>query len=209
MKVLLATAGVISIGMCVSGLALSFYSGMLSPKSKSDFIEMPLGNPCGIVVNEKGRIFIGSCFYSRIQVYEETGEFDKGWFVNAGGGDFRIRLSNDDLIEIAPLRRKCIWGYSAEGVLLRTECSNSTSFWQFKAANEQRADDNNGNSYLIRNRIVFPYIVRACKDGSQDVIVMSPITGILWGPFQIYLFGTTGLLIFIIPYIFRSRRART
>ena len=58
--------------------------------------ELPLGSPSGIAVNSKGKIYVGSRSYMRIQRYSTDGQFDRAWHVRGGKGDWRMYLDDQD-----------------------------------------------------------------------------------------------------------------
>ncbi len=67
-----------------------FMAGAVFATGANGFVpsgfEMPLGDLESVAVDAEGRIYTSAGFYSRIQVYDRTGQFLRGWFVDAGGG---------------------------------------------------------------------------------------------------------------------------
>jgi hypothetical protein len=67
---------------------------ILSSGLKNRNIELPLGKSAGIEVNEYG-IYIGIIDFSRIQLYDLNGNFQKAWSTNTYGNNFRYLIDEN------------------------------------------------------------------------------------------------------------------
>ena len=53
----------------------------LNVKGVSSHIQFPLGKPRYLALDRDGNIYCFSDFYNRLQIYDKTGQFIKGWFL--------------------------------------------------------------------------------------------------------------------------------
>jgi hypothetical protein len=104
--------------------AIGFFSGPLASGfgvsfDNLDSFEFPLGDLEGIAVDSEGNIYCGLQFYSRIQVYDAKGNFIYGKFIDSAGGAFRIRINNDDQLEVATARNDKLYIFERGGTLVK------------------------------------------------------------------------------------------
>jgi hypothetical protein len=150
---------------------------------------LPLGTAKGIVVDDEGRIYIGSQFYNRIQLYDVSGAYLNGWFIQGNSGPFRMRINAQDQIEVASRRTDKIFTFDDEGNLIkRVEALNP--YDEFGNKNERIHIDERGDLYEIRNGAILPAVTR-----NNIIVVRTP--WYLWltmAPFPAWLFGILAAL---------------
>ena len=61
----------------------------------------PLAHLDAIAVDSRGQIYCLSLFYCRVQVFDEEGNFVRGWFVPIPKGLFRMMVDDQDNLRIA------------------------------------------------------------------------------------------------------------
>ena len=87
--------GVFGIAAFLAGFAIH-----VAASDRFDGIELPLGDAEGLGVDAKGRIYVGSPSYGRIQRYEPDGRFDRGWALRAGKGRLAFAPRGSEMLII-------------------------------------------------------------------------------------------------------------
>ncbi len=166
-----------------------FLGGALFPN------EVPIGHCLGVVVDHQNRIYLGEGFYGKIQVYDSEGNFLKGWPVDAAGGVFRMRLSDQNKLEVATVRTNRLLTYDANGQLLETKENVGRDLYdEWSQVDECKYQDREGNLYEYQNILTFPRVIKTSPTGHKSVIVSTSIRQWLFtGPFPAWLFGATGI----------------
>lgn len=83
-------------------------------------LEFPVWRPDRAVRDAAGRTIVGLPA-GRIQVYDASGRFERGWFVPASGGDFVIAPPVDGRITVLTQRNVLRLVYDERGTLLSRE----------------------------------------------------------------------------------------
>jgi MFS family permease len=113
--------------------ALAFFGQMLSaiagPWLPGDSWEWPMGYVGGVVTDSAGRYIAPHCPSGRIQVYDRDRKFVRGWFVDAGGGIFKLRVIEDDKIEVFTARRQRRFLFAPDGTLLERGTYGTEVLW--------------------------------------------------------------------------------
>ena len=92
-------------------LALPFiiigYIGWFSPFLGAAFFknEFPIGHCLGFAVDSQGRIYTGSGFYNRVQIYNSEGRYLRGWPIGTSFGK-RVAPKNGANQPIYPIRMR-------------------------------------------------------------------------------------------------------
>ena len=106
--------------LCYGGIA--FFAQGAAAVGGAAFVGRSLAWPPGfsneVLVDSHGHSVAPLPTCGRIQVYDADGKFLRGWFVDAGGGDFFINLVEPDRVEAFIARRHERLLYSASGDLL-------------------------------------------------------------------------------------------
>lgn len=182
--------------------AMAFGSGfvfpLLSPKYASFCrrICFPLSDPQDVVVDNRGRIYVALGFYSRVQVYDPNGVFLYGCFVKTGGGVFRIRPNDRDMVDVAAVREKWVYSYNVDGEAARIDQDARQVFTELGEAHRTSADNASGRTCRIENRWLNPKIRVIERDRGDIVEIGTHVLLIpLIGPVPCFLcFVATSLL---------------
>lgn len=73
----------------------------------------------GAVKDSAGRRYIPHTAAGRIQVYDMNGNFLRGWFIDAGGGVFKLHVTSGDELEVFTARGDRHLVFDAAGRLIR------------------------------------------------------------------------------------------
>jgi hypothetical protein len=102
-----------------------FFGSALSSEGGLNWLpetfEWPVGFATGVVATPDHFFVVPDSPSGRIQVYDSTWKFVRGWHVNAGGGMFRLYLSPDYQKNVVTARGKWHYIYSLQGHLLSKE----------------------------------------------------------------------------------------
>lgn len=167
-----------------------------------DLFELPLGYLRGITVDSEGNIYCGLQFYSRIQVYDAEGKFIYGKFIDCAGGAFRIRINENDQLEVATVRNDELYVFEKDGTLVN-ELSGSGRYYFdiFGETGETRYHDKRQNTtYVKRLSLLGSYIVKENPSGEKRVIITTPFHKWLFmGPFPAWFFVMIagGVVVFV------------
>lgn len=161
-------------------------------KMNSVSIRFPLGGKNSFDVGEDGSIYCSSQAYSRVQVFDSLGEFQRGWFVPISKGTFNLKYSKDGLIKI----------YHVSGKLHRVfDTSGNDIELSYVESEDQESDTNErtdaqGNIYKLVKANYFPQIIKIEPSGKRTVLVSDPFARwFLKGHLPVILF-------FILSFIF-------
>lgn len=161
-----------------------------------DSFELPFGDLKGIAVDSKGNIYCGLPPYSRVQVYNKDGKYIYGKFFDSNGGAFRIRINNNDQLEVATARNDKL--YVFENSNLINELSNVGYFYdEFGKAGETRYHDQKQNvTYMIKSALLYPYVVKRDSLGKENIVIRTSFYKWLFAmPLPSWLFVVVGAIL--------------
>lgn len=159
----------------------------------------PLAHIQGIAVDSKGQVYCLSRMYNRIQVFNNRGEFLRGWFIDLPGGDHRILVDEQNHLLVASENKGTCSFFNANGELIReVQISN---FNEFGEDSWIKTKDAFGNIYEVRSYFLWPKVVKITPLGEKSVLIKDPfglwvITMML--PFFWFALGM-GIICFIGP----------
>lgn len=163
--------------------------------------EFPLGHLKGIAVDDEGRIFCGSQYYSRVQVYDRNGKFLTGWFVDSSGGAFKLKLDKEGKLHIATVRNGFHYVYNSDGKLLK-KLANEKEYYEKISTEEQqyKFQDNKGDVYKISEASwLYPQIAKTNSHGENETIIRTPfLKWLVMAPFPSFLFGFAGIVTLLL-----------
>jgi len=191
------------------GLLVLIYGGILwcagpvlnamRPAWASDETEFPMGSLRAVAVDSAGRVYCGSMWYGRIQVYGADGDFLRGWFVSADWGSFRLRVSQDDVLEVATARNDRLYRYDASGRLLEELPNAPRHYEALGGQGERECRDAAGSRYAIRAPVLCPRVVRVDPSGSRAAIVRTTLgSWLLMAPFPAGPFWGIGVAVLVL-----------
>jgi hypothetical protein len=205
---------------------IGFFAGFIAMGFGVSFenlysFELPLGDLEGIAVDSEGNIYCGLQFYSRIQVYDAEGRYIYGKFINSAGGAFRIRINQNDQLEVATARNDKLYIFAKDGTLVRELSEVGHYFRNFGKTGETRFHDKEQNvTYFRRPSLLGRNIVKRYSSGEEKVIVKTPFHKWLFkGPLPAWFFMFIGAVMSIfsrkdsikyisMKYLLRGKRKK-
>lgn len=182
-------------------------------------IELPLGDPENIAIDNFGNIYCGSKFYERIQAYDSKGKFIQGFstgFRRGRGSIFSFFVNDnnelhihvfDALLTDAGMTDYLIV-YDLKGNLINAEEFPSKEIsHSYKTKNKAR--DLSGNLYILKG-FLFPRVIKQATNGEESVVICTPIW--LWplqGPLPNFACFFIGMLGLIFLHIKSSEKQRS
>jgi hypothetical protein len=163
-----------------------------------DEFELPLGALEGIAVDSEGNIYCGVQYYHRVQVYNSEGHYIRGTFVDSAGGSFRIRINQNDELEVATVRNDKLYRFGKDGTLV-TELSDVDHYFdEFGETGEtQYYDERQNVTYQIKWSPFGAYVIKRSASGEPKVIVKTPFHKWLFqGPYPAWFFGIVGAIVY-------------
>lgn len=139
-------------------------------------LKFPLSRISGFDIDDNGRIYIAIQDYSRIQIYEQDGNFLSGFFVPSGGGVFHFWIK-DDHINVVTSRTNKHLVFDFRGKLLRDEDISSIGSYKelskYAAGIKEKYVDN--YKYKISNQRWFPHVTKVTPEGEESVVLADPL----------------------------------
>jgi hypothetical protein len=83
--------------------------------------QWPAGYVRGVVTAADGKHIVPLMPSGRLQIYDSQWHFIRGWNVDAGGGDFKVRCSSDGVIEIFTARGQRHYSFTQDGLLISSQ----------------------------------------------------------------------------------------
>jgi len=168
---------IINVGWKIAGSLLG---------SRLSNVEYPLGAGVVVASDECGEIFVGDAFNSRVQRYSPSGKFEYGFFVDAGGGVFRLWITSDNRLRLVGPRVGLLI-YTLDGELI----SKST------IANRELDYDNAPHLESSHQYQVVGWLMpRVINKRNGEVVIESPWTKrIFAAPFPSMAYGALGFCI--------------
>jgi len=123
-------------GLGFFGAGLSSVGGLTwLPNS----FEWPAGFVRHILVMPDGKHVVPHTPSGRIQVYDPTWKFLRGWHVDASGGVFKLRLASSNQIEVITARGQMRYVYGIDGNLHSQATYKPQSYSDFPVSDESAA----------------------------------------------------------------------
>lgn len=161
-----------TVGVC--GVLLCHWLNALGVSMNSSYLRFPLGEVSSMTTDAKGRLWVYSTDLSRLQIFDQQGDFLKGWFVSSASpnpwtsemhtdpnGHIHLILISDDH-----------YIFDAAGNLLNH--SKEEGLWKKfdnKDSSYAQYTDDKGNTYIKRGGIICPRIVKINPTGEEIVVV--------------------------------------
>jgi hypothetical protein len=149
-----------------------FLGGIFSPLFVRPTWELPLSIPTNAVETDDGTLYCGSMFYNRIQAYDRSGRFIRGWSASASGEFF---------LEAQSPRR--IVAYSARSGMIsvldptRGESTlepprNEIGYYTLRSRLLDIPNDDSRARLIVHDGLIGPaWIQRIRADGTAEEIV--------------------------------------
>lgn len=193
-KILLAI-GII----CILFWIIGFFSGLLSSlgvlKWMPENIEFPLAHIGDIDVNEDGKLLVLSRFYGRIQMYDQKGNFIRGWFYYAPSGKVSMKITDSNEVEVAAFSSGKIYSFNEYGRLLETKTFEDMY-------NRYPSEDDIKHLFVKSTGIkydakglIFPRIIQTGPEGKKKIGNNAFYLFTFQGPVQAFVMGFIGMII--------------
>ncbi len=169
----------------------------------SEYIRFPLNNVNDLVIDSEGRIYTESGFWGRLQVYSPNGDFLRGWFSGSCGGACQLELDNDGQVHVYTARGHQHYVYNEMGELISKTDLLETEFYKYEGEVTETVD-HLGNRYQIRDRYLFPKVVRITPSDDIDLVIGNPLYLKLFEP----TFVVLSVVIALILLSFVERREK-
>lgn len=162
--------------------------------------ELPLGHLEGIGIDSQGNIYCGLQFYSRIQAYDIRGNFKWGRFINSAGGAFRIRINENDQLEVATARNDKLYRFDNDGTLMRELSNVHHSYRDFgKSADTQYRVGTQNTTYVITTSLSGDCVARRNSAGEDKILITTPFhKWLLKGPSPAWWFCLIGTILLMV-----------
>jgi hypothetical protein len=158
--------------------------------------EVPLSEPEAIAVDSRGNIYCELAAIRRIQVYDATGQFQRGWWIDAGSSGVVVMRVNraDQLMVACPGGRDYV--FNSDGTLVGTGPLSRSL--RASASEAGQATGPDGSRYEFRSPAWDPRIVKTDAEGREQIVVAvrSP-AWIFVSPLPSWLLLPLGLLLLL------------
>jgi len=168
---LLKSGGIFFLITGMGAFANGFFAAAGITPWTTEQTEIPLTMVGNHIMDKEGRLYCTLNFYCRIQVYDSSEKFIRGWFINSGGGRLCIKIDEENRIIVANIKLHKILTFTSDGKMIKEEAIEGNEYekWYFKDEKSDRTIKN------IQNKIPL-------------------YTWFLFGP-QCWLVAITGLLV--------------
>jgi hypothetical protein len=171
--------------------------------------ELPLGELRGIAVDSEGHIYCGLQSYGRVQVYDAEGEFLYSVPSGSSGGAFKIRINENDQLEVATARNDKLYLFDKGGNLVREWSEVGHYFSDFGTTGEtQFYDDKEDATYVRKGYPIRAYIVKRDSAGQENIIIRTPFhKWVFQSPLPAWFIGAIGgVMLWMSGDLKRQRR---
>ncbi len=189
----------------VCGVATHSASHIVSSK-----LQLPLGELQAVAVDSEGRIYCASSFYKRLQVYDDQGNFLRGWFVPyLAKYSLSLKMDSANRIHVATKvgQRRGSMIFDSQGNLFETT-RNSGIFADSDKESNLEVCDSKGNIYKIQSSVLFPRVVKIDPSGKELVLISDTLN--LWlikAGFPAFAFlMLTGIITVVISLRLKKQR---
>ena len=178
---------------------VGFFGGVLSSLGVlrwiPENIEFPLAHVGDIDVNENGNLFVLSRFYGRIQVYDQKGDFVRGWFYYAPSGEVSMKVNDSNDIEVAAFGHDEIYIFDEMGKMLSSKKYEEIDSWYPSEDNTKHLfNEPTGMKYDVEG-LVFPRIIQTGPNGEKKIGKNAFYLFPFQGPVQAFALGFIGMFI--------------
>jgi hypothetical protein len=196
---IIGTAALLGILCMIAGPVVAFAGRHLPLGS----IEFPLVDVQAVDADAHGNVVLSDGYYGRIQLYDSSGRFTRGWPADAGGGGFTTSFLDSGHVASFASRRRSTLVYTLEGDPV-SEDARPVSPEERSGRLAIRAPG--GSSVSVLRAQVWPTVVRD-RGGVRSLVVAQPWYLRLFGPLSVALVFTAALLHHTMAHV-RARRSR-
>ena len=139
-------------------------------------LQFPLGTESKAVIalDSQGRLYYATEAYKRIQVYNEQGEFIKGWFAPIiAEQDWDLYIDKQDLIHVTYNQKDYTYTPAGELFSIIEKQKNAS-----ETTSDRTVMDNRNNLFQINNVFWRPCITKISQDNKTSIFILEPFD--LW-----------------------------
>jgi len=96
--------------------------------------EWPIGFADGILTMTNGIYVVPHTPTGRIQIYDANWKFQRGWFVDASAGTFKLRIESSNRIEMITARGQMRYVYGLDGTIVAGETYAPKNYGDFSSS---------------------------------------------------------------------------
>lgn len=183
----------------VATVLLSHAISSLGFRMLSSNIRFPLGGVSSLVIDQEGHLVVYSTDLSRLQIFNQKGDFLKGWYVPSASpmpGSSEMYLDEKQHIHLILLNEEH-YVFNFEGDVL--EHSSEKGIWE--KVHELYVPpptykDHMGNKYIFQDSLFVPHILRVNPEGDSIAIVSDSIYTLPWrGKLTLIFFAFPGTIL--------------
>ncbi len=199
-----------TVGVCI--VLLCHWLSALGLSMNSSYIRFPLGEVSSMTTDARGCIWVYSTDLSRLQIFDQKGDFLRGWFVSSASpnpltsemyvdpnGHIHLILISDDH-----------YIFDAAGNLLNH--SKEEGLWKKfdnKDSSYAQYTDDKGNTYIKRGGIICPRIVKINPTGEETIVVSEAFYTLPFrGKYSALFFFGIPLTVLAIPRLWSLRKGK-
>lgn len=151
----------------------------------------------GIVVDSEGNIYLGNHFFTKVQVYDNKGGFLYSLHIDSDGGDFAMKIDDNDNLIVATVRNDMVYTFSKGGYLVNTEKNNDEAYEGFGTSDSTEFIDKQGNKFEISNLLLYSHIVKISSDGSKKTLISISFLAWLFKILIFIIFGSIPIVVIL------------
>lgn len=143
----------------VSGFAMCLF-GPGDPLFLQDFC-FPLSTVEDVAVDRDGQVYVALAYYGRIQIYDKSGKFIRGIFVDAHGGAFCLNFDKEGHIEITTAKGQKEITMDRNGKILKIADVSSLNLRLCFERAENGWEAHDGQKYFLHDGYFSPSIIKS------------------------------------------------
>lgn len=123
-----------------AGFFLTIFISLNGSSYLPETFEWPVGTAENVVVTSDNTYIIPLLPIERIQIYDKDLKFQRGWFIDAGGGEFKLAAAGDNDFYIYTSRSNLRLHYDIYGKLISTKPFSSANYSKLKTEAHHRVE---------------------------------------------------------------------
>jgi hypothetical protein len=173
----------------------------------SSNIHFPLGKPRYLALDENGNIYCFSDLYNRLQIYDKTGQFIRGWFLPSN--NFLFVDPNDETLNVITSEDSHLV-YDMYGNLINT-LKEEKGYYRLNYLSyaKKEARDSQTNTYKFESVIFSTKITKISPDGKKTTVISEPL--LMWllrTPFPVFLYIIVPLLVWVVAEALKKKKLK-
>jgi len=154
--------------------ALCFFLGLFGIQMVSSKIQFPIKNVLSIDIDAKGQIYCAEGMYSRLQIFDNNGQFLRGWFIPAKMKSESWGFFVDKNNHVCVIKGNKKYTYNSEGRLLSI-AQKPDDIKDYLGYQRHNVQDISGNSYTSVTRFFIPWKLIKSNGQKKSLLISEPI----------------------------------